>query len=206
MKLAANILASTTLESLVQPRQVGLGLVLIESRLFTQNLQEVAALQTACRKITAFVLCKRIRLKALLDRMRSKPATVVRLQAALRGHLCRTKNQRIVDKIRRDGRKGTRKYKAAARIQALFRGFAFRVKRKRALARLAGAATQAPPEAADPLDPLGDDDFDAEAFLDVKQENLEEVDIFAGANEGLLEKYIQVLSYDHAKREGKPPP
>ena len=50
------------------------------------------------------------------------------------------------------------------------------------------------------LDPLGDDDFDAEAFLDVKQENLEEVDIFAGANQDLMDKYIQVLQHDYKKR------
>ena len=41
-------------------------------------------------------------------------------------------------------------------------------------------------------DPLlmGEDDFDAEAFLGVKQENLENVDIFAGANKSLMDKYI----------------
>ena len=44
----------------------------------------------------------------------------------------------------------------------------------------------------DLIDPLGDDDFDAEAFLDVKKENLEQADIFA--DKGLVEKYIQVLS------------
>lgn len=43
---------------------------------------------------------------------------------------------------------------------------------------------------------MGDTDFDAEAFLDVKPENLEKVDIFSGANASLMEKYIQVLSYD----------
>ena len=45
----------------------------------------------------------------------------------------------------------------------------------------------------DDLDPLADDDFDAEAFLDVKQENLEQADIFTGANASLLDKYVQVL-------------
>ena len=34
------------------------------------------------------------------------------------------------------------------------------------------------------------EDFDAEAFLGVKQENLERVDIFSGANASLMEKYI----------------
>jgi len=37
------------------------------------------------------------------------------------------------------------------------------------------------------------EDFDAEAFLGVKKENLEEADIFSGANASLMEKYIQVM-------------
>ena len=36
----------------------------------------------------------------------------------------------------------------------------------------------------------GDEDFDAEAFLNVKQENLEQADIFSGANASLMDKYI----------------
>ena len=64
----------------------------------------------------------------------------------------------------------------------------------------------------------GDDggDFDAEAFLNVKKENLEQADIFSGANASLMEKYIQVLSYEQratkqnaavtAGPQGLPPP
>lgn len=40
---------------------------------------------------------------------------------------------------------------------------------------------------------MGEEEFDADAFLDVKQENLKEVDVFAGASAGLMDKYIQVL-------------
>jgi hypothetical protein len=75
----------------------------------------------------------------------------------------------------------------ATKVQAAFRGYMFRIKRKRALARL-----QKTVKDQDLIDPLGDDDFDAEAFLDVKKENLEQADIFA--DKGLVEKYIQVLS------------
>ena len=46
-----------------------------------------------------------------------------------------------------------------------------------------------------------DDDFDAEAFLDVKQENLEQGDIFTGANASLLDKYVQVLAFEQKARE-----
>ena len=92
----------------------------------------------------------------------------------------------------------------ATKIQALYRGFAFRVKRKRALQRLqaGGGVTKGDKSDDFELDPFGEDDFDAEAFLDVRKENLQEVDIFAGANSGLMEKYIQVLSHDYAKNRG----
>lgn len=70
----------------------------------------------------------------------------------------------------------------ATKVQAAFRGYLFRVKRQRALAKLQQK------EVAN-ADPFGDDDvFDAEAFLDVKKENLEQADIFKDNN--LVEKYI----------------
>ena len=50
----------------------------------------------------------------------------------------------------------------------------------------------------------GGDDFDAEAFLNVKQENLVEADIFSGANASLMEKYIQVLSHEQKMKNGAP--
>jgi hypothetical protein len=37
-------------------------------------------------------------------------------------------------------------------------------------------------------------DFDVEAFFDVKQENLEKGDLFAGANESLMDKYIEMMN------------
>lgn len=79
----------------------------------------------------------------------------------------------------------------ATKVQAAFRGYMFRIKRKRALARLQKTVKEQ-------ADPFGDDDFDAEAFLDVKKENLEQADIFA--DRGLVEKYIQVLSHDFNQR------
>ena len=102
---------------------------------------------------------------------------MIKLQSVIRGHLCRVRNKQKVDKIRRDGQKGTRKYKAANKIQSLFRGFAFRVKRKRALAKLGRSKADKDfggddDDFAD-MDMMGENDFDAEAFLDVKPENLE---------------------------------
>ena len=135
-----------------------------------------------------------------------------KIQALVRGHLCRVRNSQAVDKIKRDGMKGTKKYKAALKIQALFRGFTFRIKRKRALAKLGAKPSQGvEDEDLDDMDMFGEDDFDAEAFLNVKQENLEKVDIFSGANASLMEKYIQVLSYEQQQQQkqgatGLPPP
>ena len=105
--------------------------------------------------------------------------------------------------------KGTKKYKAALKIQALFKGFTFRIKRKRALAKLGAKPSQGvEDDDLGEMDMFGEDDFDAEAFLNVKQENLEKVDIFSGANASLMEKYIQVLSYEQQQKQGAglPPP
>ena len=52
----------------------------------------------------------------------------------------------------------------------MFKGFAFRTKRKKLLAKLNGPGKK---DADDPTDfALEDEEFDAEAFLDVKPENL----------------------------------
>jgi len=37
-------------------------------------------------------------------------------------------------------------------------------------------------------------EFDAEDFFSVKEENLEPTDIFAGASDSLMEKYIEAMS------------
>ena len=67
--------------------------------------------------------------------------------------------------------KGTRKWKSTVKIQAMFRGYAFRTKRKKALQRL-NENPKHDAKAEDGLDEFdllaADDDFDAEAFLDVK--------------------------------------
>ena len=96
---------------------------------------------------------------------------MIKLQAAIRGHLCRVHNKQKVEKIKRDGLKGTKKYKAANKIQALFRGFTFRVKRKRALAKLTSKSGKEGMDNDDDLDLdflKGEGEFDAEAFLNVK--------------------------------------
>lgn len=199
MKLQKSILPFTLVERLLKTSLTdeSPGFRVLNDELFYNNLAEVYTLKKSCRTITNYIVSKRVKQRALLNRMQSKVPTMIRLQAAIRGHLCRVHNRQKVDKIKRDGLKGTRKYKAANKIQALFRGFAFRVKRKRALAKLTSGKDGMDKDDDMDLDFLeGADDFDAEAFLNVKQENLEQADIFSGANASLMEKYIQVLSYE----------
>ena len=78
-------------------------------------------------------MLKRIRYKGLIIRLSSKQDKLVKIQSLVRGHLCRVTNKQKVAKIKRDGMKGTRKWKSTVKIQALFRGYAFRIKRTRAL-------------------------------------------------------------------------
>mmetsp|Transcript_24955 Transcript_24955/g.31128 ORF Transcript_24955/g.31128 Transcript_24955/m.31128 type:complete len:138 (-) Transcript_24955:1114-1527(-) len=125
----AERLLKTTLKAPGNGKDLHSRFRILKDDLFYENLQQVAHLRHSARTIEYYIIGKRIRQKALLGRMVAKTDKIVRLQAAIRGHLCRVRNKQKVDKIKRDGLKGTKKYKAAMRIQALFRGFAFRQKR-----------------------------------------------------------------------------
>lgn len=73
----------------------------------------------------------------------------------------------------------------------------FRARRFKALNRLNKKPVIKEAPKKDEIDPLADDeDFDAGEFLGIKEENFEEVDIFKGADPGLIDKFIQVLSND----------
>ena len=93
-------------------------------------------MRNAVRIITAHIVKRRVRYGALIKRMSSRQDKLTKIQKLVRGHLCRVKNAQKVAKIKRDGMKGTKKWRCAVKIQAVFRGYAFRVKRKRALERL----------------------------------------------------------------------
>ena len=132
--------------------------------------------------------------------MSRKSKQLVNLQSCVRGHLCRRQNEGIVNKIKKESVKKTPKYRNASKIQALVKGFLFRKRRKNALARLAQNKKQEVNQK-DQFD--GEDDifaeenmakdFDVEAFFEVKQENLEAGDIFAGASESLMDKYVEMM-------------
>jgi len=82
-------------------------------------------------------------------------------------------------------------YVMAQKIQSHVRGFLFRVRRKRALARLMSKPVVAKAQEAD--DMFGDEELDADAFLNIKMENFDqEPDLFAG-NDALMDKFIQVM-------------
>ena len=145
----------------------------MDDRNFYKNREECHQMRKSTNKITGYVLRKRARRAALLKILTEKVHLVIRIQACVRGHLSRVKNYQKVMKIRRDGLKGTKKWKAATKIQALFRGFSFRLKRKRALERLSKSkqvkgTNKDPCESKEEFDFMGEEEFDADAFLDIK--------------------------------------
>ena len=112
---------------------------------------------------------------------------MVKLQKWIRGFVVRTRNERLIRQFKHNALRKGKGYVMATRIQSHIRGFLFRNKRKRALAKLAGPRLE---EVKDDFD-YGDDDLDADAFLGVKMEHLEaNDDIMAGATDELMEKFI----------------
>ena len=116
----------------------------VDGKLIYQNAVEVLRMREAVKRICAYWRARRLRVKALLKRM-AKPqnaAKLLKLQAFFRGHLSREKNKAIVDKIRANAPKKTKKYKQISKLQANIKGFLFRVRRKRLLSKLAEKNTQ----------------------------------------------------------------
>lgn len=103
--------------------------------------------------------------------MKKKVPEILKIQAFIRGVVCRQRNAAIVASIRKDSIKKTKKYQAAAKIQGLVRGFLFRQKRKKALAKLNTDKNKDKDKSIDDFDDEMED-FDAEAFFGVKEENL----------------------------------
>jgi hypothetical protein len=54
----------------------------------------------------------------------------------VRAHLTRVRNAAVIKRIKSEAPKKTKKYQQVAKIQALVRGYLFRLRRKRALERL----------------------------------------------------------------------
>lgn len=106
---------------------------------------------------------------------------IVKIQSFVRGFFVRSKYKNQMDKIRREAPKKTDKYKKISKLQANIKGWLFRQRRKRLLAKL-GIKTPMHQKKKDTgglsqIDEMfgieGDDDFDAEAFFGIKEENLE---------------------------------
>jgi len=91
------------------------------------------------REITGFWRFKKVRMAALMKRI-TKPENigkVVKIQSCLRGHLVRAANWTKIEKIRRDAPKKTKKYQLISKLQANIKGFLFRQRRRRLLAKVA---------------------------------------------------------------------
>jgi hypothetical protein len=139
---------------------------ILQDGLIFQNHQSVLRKRTLIFKLVSLHRHKKIRKQALANRIAKSPSLMnrlVRLQAFIRGHQVRMRHSAAVKRIKTEARKSTKGYKMATKLQAAFRGYLFRVKRKRALAKLNNKVN---------VNEF-DGDFDAEAFLDVKRENLE---------------------------------
>ena len=129
-------------------------------------------MREAVSRICAYWRAKKIRVKALMKRM-LKPqnaSKLLKLQALFRGYLSREKNRAIVDKIRANAPKKTKKYKQISKLQANIKGFLFRMRRKRLLAKLGSKNYESKASLFEDHD---EDEFDAEAFFGIKEEALE---------------------------------
>lgn len=104
-----------------------------------------------------------------------------------------------MDRIRRDAPKKTDKYKKLSKLQANIKGWLFRQRRKRLLAKLGiKTPTYQKKKKSGGLDKIdemfgieGEDDFDAEAFFGIKEENLESN---LNIEDDLMQKAIEVMA------------
>lgn len=142
--------------------------------LLKENCEYVGRQKRAVRVITSFIRKRRILRKALLKRMKKHEAKIIKMQALARGFLVRKRFAMAITRIKRDAPKKTKRYQVAAKIQAHIRGFLFRLRRKRAIERL---NMKKKPSVTKFLDDDSifqeDEDFDADKFFGIKQENFE---------------------------------
>ena len=96
-------LLKTNLETLTTNKDAGSKFRVFNDKLFYRNLASVAAQRSSCASITNYIVTKRVRQKALLNRMLTQEAKMLKIQKVVRGHLCRVRNKQKVDKIKRDG-------------------------------------------------------------------------------------------------------
>lgn len=67
-------------------------------------------MKQAVRVISIYLKHRKVKRKALLNRMKKHEAKIVKIQSVMRGHYVRLVNRVIVEKIKRDGPKKTKKY------------------------------------------------------------------------------------------------
>ena len=101
----------------------------------------------------------------------------------------RSKYKSDIQRIKKNAHKGTKGYKSLSKLQANIKGWLFRQRRKRLLEKL-GMSTKKKEK-----DFFGDedeDDFDAEAFFGIKEENLESNNM--GIDDDLMMKAIEIMT------------
>lgn len=133
---------------------------------------------------------KKTRYRALTKRL-SKPENINKLkkiQSMFRGHVVRRRHKDAIKSMRKNALKKTKKYQRVAKLQANIKGWLFRQRRERLLAKL---DTKKEPED-DMFDDTGE--FDAEAFFGIKEENLATNSAMTGINEDLMMKAIQIMT------------
>lgn len=99
--------------------------------------------------------------------------------------------------MKKNALKKTKKYQRVAKLQANIKGWLFRQRRERLLAKL--NHKKEPEE-----DVFGDTgEFDAEAFFGIKEENLATNSAMTGINEDLMMKAIQIMTTQDPTAQAK---
>lgn len=135
---------------------------------------------------------RKIRREAFLKKV-GKPANIdklTRLQAFIRGSMTRIQHKEAILKVKTEAPKKTTSYKRLAKLQANIRGWLFRQRRKRLLSKIKPGNMMSSNSFQDGF--IGDEDeFDAEAFFGVKEENF---NTNIGIDDDLMMKAIEIMT------------
>ncbi|CDW74934.1 adenylate cyclase [Stylonychia lemnae] len=152
-------------------------MLLYENHIYVQNLRK------SVRIITSYIRKRKFKRKALIKKMQSHIGKICKIQALIRGHLARQKNQAIIARVKRDGPKKTKKYQQISKLQANIKGFLFRKRRIKALSKLKESKLS-----------YEDDfeEFDADKFFGIKEEVLQNG--LSLPQEQMMQQMIQMMA------------
>ena len=124
------------------------------------------------RVIVSYFRKRKILRAALIKRMKKHEGKIVKMQAVMRGFIIRVRHAAVIKKIKIEAPKKTKKYQQISKLQANIKGFLFRQRRMRALAKL-GNKEKKPDNLKDSILDDDLDEFDADKFFGIKEENFE---------------------------------